>query len=266
MSRQEYPIIVGGCHRSGTTLVRRILNAHSGIYCGAEIKFFRDFYGDYFDDPLRRLRFIESARHALPDDELFTLLGSAFVALHERAAVIAGKRRWADKNPENVLYLGQWNRLLGERWLFVHVVRNPLDTLASIREREFPLSVPTDLEGAVEHYKRYTQAGVAYSKRKQPHCFRVQYEMLIHHPKETARHLMEWLGEELEPSQLNLPPRGDHRPAEESATATRDEVSVDRIQRWQKILSPDEVKYIWEETGDIWKEIDPDNTCGLSLP
>ena len=30
------PIIVGGCFRSGTSLVRRLLNAHSRIFCGPD--------------------------------------------------------------------------------------------------------------------------------------------------------------------------------------------------------------------------------------
>src|ERR1700686_4824682 len=97
------PIIVGGCHRSGTSLVRRLLNAHSRIHCGPEIKFFRDFYGDYPDDPLWPMRFMAPARTFLPEAELLELFGRAFVAVHERAAVRAGKVRWADKTPENVL-------------------------------------------------------------------------------------------------------------------------------------------------------------------
>ncbi|MBI3997802.1 MAG: sulfotransferase [Armatimonadetes bacterium] len=53
VSRKSWPIIIGGCPRSGTSLVRRILNAHSRIYSGPEVKFFRDFSGDYPNDPLR---------------------------------------------------------------------------------------------------------------------------------------------------------------------------------------------------------------------
>ena len=55
MSRNTWPIIVGGCHRSGTSLVRRLLNAHSRIYCGPEVKFFRDFFKDERDDIILEL-------------------------------------------------------------------------------------------------------------------------------------------------------------------------------------------------------------------
>ena len=111
------PIIVGGCHRSGTSLVRRLLNAHSAIHCGPEVKFFRDFFGDYPDDTLKPFRFLATARSILPEDELLEIAGAAFVAIHERAARRAGKRRWADKAPENVLHLAEWRRILGDDWL-----------------------------------------------------------------------------------------------------------------------------------------------------
>jgi hypothetical protein len=87
MSRNTWPIIIGGCHRSGTSLIRRVLNAHSRINCGPEVKFFRDFYGDYSNDPLRHLRFTSSARAILPEDELLELLGGTFVDSSGKAAV-----------------------------------------------------------------------------------------------------------------------------------------------------------------------------------
>ncbi|MGV8838302.1 sulfotransferase, partial [Cellvibrio sp.] len=45
------PIIIGGFYRSGTSLVRRLLDSHSKIYCGPEVKFWPDLYADYKDGP-----------------------------------------------------------------------------------------------------------------------------------------------------------------------------------------------------------------------
>lgn len=141
------PIVIGGCYRSGTSLVRRLLNAHSGVHCGPEVTFFRDFYGSYFDDQLSHLRFTQTARTLASEADLMVILGKAYIALHEHAAAQEGKARWADKSPDNVLYLQDWERLLGDRWVFIQVVRNPLDTLASIKEARFPLTLPADLAG-----------------------------------------------------------------------------------------------------------------------
>ncbi len=105
-----------------------------------------------------------SARPMLPESDLLEVLGRAFVALHERAAAYAGKSRWAGKNPENALRLARWQRLFGDNWLFVHAVRNPLDTLASIKEVKFAGAIPAELSARIAFYQRYTQAGLDFGE------------------------------------------------------------------------------------------------------
>lgn len=39
----QQPIIIGGCYRSGTTLLRRLLDSHSNVHCRPEVKFFNDY-------------------------------------------------------------------------------------------------------------------------------------------------------------------------------------------------------------------------------
>ena len=173
--RKDPPIIIGGFYRSGTTLVRYILDTHSRIYCGPEVKFFLDFYGDYLNDPIRPARFMTSARNMLPEKQLLRVLGRTFVVLHEKAAARAGKPRWADKTPENVLYLEDWQLLLDDNWVFVHVVRNPLDTLASLRGVKFsPQVISPELGARIDLYKRYTQAGLDFGRLHPGRYYRVK--------------------------------------------------------------------------------------------
>ena len=106
------PIIIGGFYRSGTTLIRRLLDSHSNIHCGPEVKFFKDFHGHYLNDPLSHVRFFETARFYLSNESLLDIFGKAFVEFHNTAMHSAKKLRWADKNPENVLYLNEWNKIL----------------------------------------------------------------------------------------------------------------------------------------------------------
>ena len=165
--RSKWPIVVGGCLRSGTSLVRRLLDSHTRIHCGPEITFFRDFYGEYRDDPLAHLRFSTTVRSLVTEDDALEVLGRAYVELHEHAARRAGKARWADKVPENVLYADRWDALLAGHCLFVHVVRNPLDTVASMQGR-FPLTLPDESAGKAEVYRRYIEAGLGWRRRPGP--------------------------------------------------------------------------------------------------
>ena len=184
---------MGGCHRSGTSLVRRMLNAHSRVHCGPAVKFLRDFFGDYTEDLLRHIRFSTTARHVLPEQDSLVEFGGAYVRSQERAA------SRADKNPENVLYLRSWAHLLGRKWVLVHVVRNPLDTLASIKETRSPLTIPPALESRIGMYKRYTLAGVEFGDRHPGHCYRTVYERLVENPEGVLSDLMNWLEEDFEP-------------------------------------------------------------------
>jgi hypothetical protein len=256
--RQHWPIIIGGVHRSGTSLVRRILNSHSHIYCGPEIKFFKDWSGDYISDPIRHARFFESARSILPDDVLLAIFGKAFIEIHERAAQLSNKQRWADKNPENILYLNEWQELLGEQWLFIHVVRNPLDTLASINEANFKYSIPSDLDARIDFYKKYSEAGLDYSQKHSDRSYRVLYEKLVTTPEAEVGQLMQWLGESMETIQLKFNTVQHQGGLEDPKIANTANVHTASIGRWKNDLAIDQAKQILEQTISLWERLDPE--------
>jgi hypothetical protein len=253
------PIVVGGCYRSGTSLVRRLLDSHPRIHCGPEVKFFRDFYGDYLDveDPIAHLRFMTTARSLISEEDLLGILGSAFVEIHKHAAWEAGKSRWADKAPENIVFLEEWERLLGYEWIFLHVARNPLDTLASIEEAEFPRSIPAGLDERIDLYMQYNLAGLEYAEKNPSRYVRVLYEDLVSDPEATVRELMASLGESFDPEQLAInssphqPGLGDPKAAVTSA------IHRDSIGRWHEMLSAEKAKTIMQRTAPIWPRLDP---------
>ncbi|MCX6082366.1 MAG: sulfotransferase [Chloroflexi bacterium] len=254
------PIIIGGCHRSGTSLVRRILNSHSRIYCGPEIKFFKDWYGDYINDPITHARFIQSAKSILPEEELFSILGKAFIDIHIRAAERFDKPRWADKNPENVLYLHQWNQLLGKEWYFVQVVRNPLDTLASMIEANFKYALPSELDKKIDFYNSYSEAGLNFYESHPDRSYRIIYESLVKSPGKEINKLMQWLGEKAESIQLDFN-SAQHQPGLEDPKIKKTQVvHSDSIDRWKRDLKSEEIQAILTKTLAIWKKLDNENS------
>jgi hypothetical protein len=257
MSQRTWPIVIGGCHRSGTSLVRRVLNAHSAIHCGPEVKFFRDFYGDYAGDQWADFRFFATARTILAEGDLLEIAGAAFVAMHERAAARAGKRRWADKTPENVLHLAEWQRLLGDRWTFVHVVRHPLDTLASIKEARFARTIPANLDGRIEWYRRYTEAGLAFGAAAPDRCCRVIYESFVAAPDAGVRALMTALDEAPEAGQIAFNDAAQQAGLEDPKVSGTKDIHAESVGRWRDVLTDEEVRAIRMATDDLWRRIDP---------
>lgn len=265
-NRSTWPIIVGGCHRSGTSLVRRILDAHSRIHCGPEVKFFKDFYGDYLQDPVSHLRFVNSARAILPEDDLLAILGHAFITVHTRAAERAGKVRWADKTPENVLYLDQWQRLLGDDWLLVHIVRHPLDTLASIKEAPFRRTLPASLAERIAWYRRYTEAGLQFASAYPHRYVRVVYEHLVSQPDMVIPELMSQLDERSEAGQLSFNESPHQTGLEDPKVAVTAVIHDHSRGRWRAVLTEDERAQISDTCESLWRRIDPENRFGCSAP
>lgn len=257
-SRGTWPIVVGGCPRSGTSLIRRVLNSHSRIHCGPEVKFFPELAGHRDrDDPLERTRFIASARQLVPDLVLRDVLGAAFVELHERAAALAGKGRWADKNPGNVLFLDEWRRLLGDRWLFVHVVRNPLDTLASMKEVGFR-RLPTGLDERIALYRRHFEAGLAFEASAPDRYRRVLYDELVHSPRPILQGLMAWMAEAFEPAQLRFNDFPHGKGLEDPKIASTSEIHAASVGRWREVLADTEAAEVVHATRDLWASVDRD--------
>jgi hypothetical protein len=244
MLTRKMPIVVGGFYRSGTSLTRRLLDAHSRIHCGPEVKFFKDLHCDYLDDPLGHVRLFSTLPSlGLESDEICDIFGRAFIEAHEIAARKAGKARWADKNPENVLYLEQWQRLLPQGFAFIHVVRNPLDVLASLLEIGFPKAVPAAFEEKVKFLKTFIEKGTQYQNLHPETSFRIQYEELVTAPTATLTDLFHWLGEEFEPQILdnfNHAKRGQG--IEDPKVGGTKSVHNLSVGRWQTDLTPEQVE------------------------
>lgn len=172
----------------------------------------RDFFGDFPNDPLSHVRFFATARtYGLPEDRLLATFGRALVDFHDQAATAAGKSRWADKNPENVLFLDAWRALLADGFVFIEMVRNPLDALASLEEIGFPKTVPAGLDERVALYRRYREAGERQLREHPGTTLRVSYESLAKAPERTVQSIMDWLREPFEPAclcALNAAERG----------------------------------------------------------
>jgi hypothetical protein len=235
-----------------------MLNAHSRIYCGPEANFLRDFHGDYLHDPIRHGRFMHAVRAWLPEDEVLEVLGAAFIDLHQRACRAADKERWADKDPANVIYLSDWARLLGREWFFVHVVRNPLDTLASIKQVEFPYTIPADLDGRIAFYLRYTQAGLDFAASHPDRYHRVTYEDLVTDPRSTLTSLMASVGDAFEPVQLTFNAANQQTGLEDPKVTETRGVHRDRVGGWRAWLSEEEARQVIEACRSTWLAVDPE--------
>jgi hypothetical protein len=243
ITNKHLPIIIGGFWRSGTSLVRRLLDSHSRIHCGPEVKFFKDFYNGFLHDELRHSRMFSTLPSlGLTEEEILSIFGHAFVESHELAAKKADKVRWADKNPENVLYLKQWAQLLPGGFVFLQIVRNPLDALASLKEIGFPKTVPPAFVDKAHLLKTFRDVGASYVAEHPESSLTLRYEDIVRAPRATLENLFSWLGETFEPEVLerfSLPARGEG--IEDPKVKMTQNIHDNSIGRWYKDLTEEEI-------------------------
>ncbi len=258
------PVIVGGCGRSGTTLMRVILDTHPGLCCGPEtgLLLARPMYRSRLDDLARRLD--------MPRDRIVRLLRSTRTQAHFVDALFAefaraqGKPRWVEKTPRNVEVLDFIFRHFPKA-TFVHMIRDGRDTVCSLRTHPrhkvvngelVPLNTRNPLDQCIETWVSRVRAGLRY--RAHPGYAEIRYEDLVTRPEPCLRALFDRLGEPWEPRVLAF---------NEVKSATRDvtkfpqnpeatqPLSTKALGRWRQDLSADEIAMFKRMAGDLLIEL-----------
>jgi protein-tyrosine sulfotransferase len=236
------PIVIGGCGRSGTTVLRMMLDSHRRICCGPESSVFRR----------RALEPAKlAARFGLEPGELRAVCEAAdsrpafieaFAALCLRKA---GKRRWAEKTPRNISRVGAIFRSFPEA-RFVHVLRDGRDVACSLRTHPrhrvvdgklVPLDTWKPIAGCARRWVRDVEASRPWWG--DPRFRTVRYEDLVREPRPVLEGLMSFLGEDWDEAMLahasaDSPFRDATRFAQNPEALGA--VSTASLSRWQRDL------------------------------
>jgi len=186
----DNPIFVMGCHRSGTSLLRRILNSHSNIACPPESNFLIHYFNMLNDDAaLSGLAGMLQKERIVPE-----VMRQAF-RFHEAFRVANGKPRWADKTPQYVPYFQNIVRFAPPRTQFVVIFRNPYDIAYSIFNRGWVLEeIDKDpLVNAAMYVKKIVEMLIEIAAH--PNTYSIHYEDLVDDAEGMTRKLCEFLDE-----------------------------------------------------------------------
>ena len=246
------PIFIGGLHRSGTTLMRRLLDSHPHIACGPESNMFRDNQLERIYTYLRTIwaRGLDPSYEFAPHtvDQVMAGLIHAVVMPNSQKQ---GKPRWAHKTPETILFIDTLFALFPAAQ-FIHLIRDPRDAFCSVRERAAKTTprwgTKTPGRTAAE-WCRGIHSGLAW--RERPDRYReVRYEELVSQPEATLRPLFAFLGEPWAASVL------ENHPTFSTS-----------VGRWRSELSAAEVAAIEAVAGETMRALGyPLSPASLSRP
>ena len=184
----EAPIFVVGMPRTGTTLVERILGAHTQVYAAGELM-------NFSAEMTRQVLSAVQARSSR--DELiefssklsFSELGNAYIDSTKPDTEAAD--HFADKLPFNYLYLGLIHLALPKAKI-VHVERDPMDNCYAIYKTLFDAAYPFsyDLDKLGRYYLAYRQLMDHWSEVLPNRFYNLQYEKLLETPEQQTKALL----------------------------------------------------------------------------
>lgn len=186
------PIFIVGCHRSGTTLLRLILDSHEHISCGPETRFLADL------SKVTGEGWPRMSLYGFPKEYWYEKFAELFSDFQSEYARQRGKPRWADKTPLYALHLDFIDALFPDCQI-VHVIRDGRDVVASHRDRWGYLAAVK----AVDKWPKYVKKARAFGRSMPSDRYtEVRYEHLVADTEPTLRKLLEFLGEPWDPAVL----------------------------------------------------------------
>jgi protein-tyrosine sulfotransferase len=126
----DRPIFILGAPRSGTTLVRKILDSHPRIACGSESVFLSEFRELVIKGNITR----QISSFGMSEVDLLGLIRGIAHQVHGSYAAGRGKARWADKTPAYTAIGDFIFELFGDNAVYVIIVRHGLDTALSMKQ------------------------------------------------------------------------------------------------------------------------------------
>jgi sulfotransferase family protein len=261
------PIIIGA-PRSGTTLLRFMLDSHPELAIPPETGFLS--LADHFSGTGAALRraFFDGVRtfppdapgwndFGLPAEEFWASLvaiepfsiADGYRAFYRGYAARAGKPRWGDKTPMYCLHLATIAAVLPEA-RFIHIVRDGRDVALSLRQMWFSPGHGIDVQA--EHWRRCVSTAREHGARC-GHYHEVRYEELVSDPERVLRAVCEFVELSYAPEMLEYHRRTPQR-LEEHRERRRVDGSLvvshaDRLRQQAMVTRPPQPSRI-----QTWKE------------
>jgi hypothetical protein len=266
----RHPIFVVGAPRTGTTLVREMLNRHPRIHLFDEVHFFERVWDDRaqigdLGSPFSQTQAVQRLRGIVrefgSDPEVADVLtveeyrrrlmeqGRTYAnllrILLQAGADLQGAALWGDSSPQDVLYLPTILAWYPDARI-VALVRDPRGFLASYknywrrgvesyRERYNPLTNSV-------LWKSYMTAMLEAERRPDGEAvLRLRYEDLTAEPERWARRLCEHVGVDWTPDVLDVSARNSSFEGNDADRPAPPGIFADSRERWREELTPTEI-------------------------
>jgi len=191
------PILIGGCGRSGTTLLLSILSSHSSIQA------INDEIYAFYPRPYR----LHRLNQALKNEKKIP------------------KKRWCEKTPKNIRAIPDILQLFGNKVKFIHIVRDPRDVITSVHPNH-----PDQYWVSPERWIEDVAEGFKYKER----TLLIRYEDLVFDMKKTVQTICDYIDEFFESNMLDIQRNATVRQNIAWGNEQIKQIHTQSVQRWKK--------------------------------
>lgn len=257
------PIFVVGAQRSGTTLLRNLLDRHPQIAMwGVESDFFRRVYDRRatFGDPaeirnreriVKAYLAIEPMRRTGLDlaalGKVMLEEGGTWPALFASAmrfnAGVQSKPYWGEKTPANIFHVDKLRAWFPD-CAILHIVRDPRDMVSSLVRMSWS---NRSVLFAARTWKRFNAAGMGRD------LYLVKYEELVSDPATALDKICRHIGVAYDPLMLQ-PKENVHLASPEGVRANK-QISTDRMGLWREAFRPWQIAAIETAASPLMEEL-----------
>lgn len=251
------PIFIVGTQRSGTTLLRLILNAHPDIAIPEEARFFtplltpqrikRVLAGAELQKLVSYLRANEQFKLWNFDREPFlndlanrdsATLAEIMNLMFSSYAACEGKTRWGDKS----LFFGSMQLLyeMFPRARFIHIVRDGRDVFDSWRSMDPSKGHPAVM--ALDWRHKLASIEKSIAQLPDSNTLTLRYEDLVSQPEDMVRSICTFLGIDFDANMLEFHKTSQRYIGDHHSKLIFKAIDDANISKWRKNMSQDEIK------------------------
>ena len=219
-SNGAQPIFIVGVERSGTTMLRLMLNEHPDIAIPRESWFLIDLMDSLprtgtLNDRQRERAIQLMLRHPRwrdmdIDDREFAervrnlslpTLADVIETVYRIHLLRTGKTRWGDKTPGYLIEIDRLRQVF-PRAQFIHLIRDARDVSLSLWRKGW---FGPHLRNATRHWAETTRTGIEQGRRLPPDCYHeVRYEDLVREPDKQLRSVCRFLELDYAPEMMQF--------------------------------------------------------------
>lgn len=204
-------IVILGCPRSGTTLLRRILGAHPNVAAPGETNLLtacaRFLEGEPSVDGMEVGVINGLGFLGFEETDIVAPLRNMAFDIREKHAAGQGKSRWVEKTAVDAFHVDAIEKLCGDDLYFICLTRHGLDAACSMNDWcEKAQTYPSELHDYIRRFPRpleafchawvdATTAVRSFAERHPDNAISIRYEDLIDNPANVLKDVFEFIEE-----------------------------------------------------------------------